>query len=190
MGHGRLYSAMFSELFTGKMRAMKQQKDKLSKKKNQSEANSKATSKKALTRRNFLSNVRNGAIATTIVVGGAWFIVEDVMATLDEHDLTRLGNGIPTIVQIHDPQCPKCVALQRETRKALENFDSNKLQYLVANIRSSEGKALANTHDVAHVTLLLFDAKGKRRQILAGQNQRDYLTEVFRQHLAKYGKSG
>jgi len=171
------------------MRTMKQQKHKLSKKKNQTGTHSNAASKKAPTRRDFLSNVRNGAIAAAVVVGGAWFIVDDVMATLDEHDLTRLGNGIPTIIQIHDPQCPKCIALQRETRKALENFDEGKLQYLVANIRSSEGRALAATHEVAHVTLLLFDAKGRRQQILAGQNRSDYLTEVFMQHLAKYSNN-
>ncbi|MEH6404921.1 MAG: hypothetical protein V7750_16205 [Sneathiella sp.] len=166
---------------------MKRQNDKHSKKQNQTKRP--AASKKALSRRSFFNTMRNGAIAALIVGGGAWFVVDEVMATLDEQDLTKLGNGIPTIVQIHDPQCSQCIALQRETRKALENFENGKLQYLVANIKSDEGRTLAATHGVRHVTLLLFDSKGKRQKILAGPNQSGYLTDVFRQHLEKFGRS-
>lgn len=145
--------------------------------------------KKALTRRTFIQNVRDGIITAAFFGGGAWLVFDDVMATLDEQDLSKLGNGIPTIVQIHDPQCPMCTALQRETRKALDNFDTGQLQYLVANIKSVEGRALATTHGVEHVTLLLFDAMGTRRQILTGPNQSSYLTEVFQQHLEKYRRN-
>ncbi len=174
---------------TGKDIDMKRQKqnNKHSKTKKQNRSKPASTSKNLLSRRNFFQNIRNGAIATVIVGGGVWFVVDDVMATLDEQDLTKIGNGIPTIVQIHDPQCSQCIALQRETRKALENFDNGKLQYLVANIKSAEGRTLAAIHHVRHVTLLLFDAKGKRRQILTGPNQSDYLTGVFRQHMEKFG---
>ncbi|MBL4740772.1 MAG: hypothetical protein JKY12_07245 [Sneathiella sp.] len=163
------------------------QNDPHSKKKKQNQPKRMPASKKALSRRDFFNNLRNGAIATVIVGGGAWFVVDEVMATLDEQDLTKIGNGIPTIVQIHDPQCSQCIALQRETRRALENFGNDKLQYLVANIKSAEGRALAAAHGVQHVTLLLFDAKGKKRQVLAGPNQSGYLTDVFRQHLEKFG---
>ncbi len=145
--------------------------------------------KKTPSRRAFFQLVRNGAIAATVVGGGVWFVVDDVMATLDEQDLSKLGNGIPTIVQIHDPQCPQCIALQRETRKALGKFEKGHLQYLVANIRSAEGRALATTHNVPHVTLILFDSLGKRRQILTGPNQSGYLKEVFQRHLDKFGRS-
>lgn len=164
------------------------QKSKHLKTKNQNGKAPAQASGKAPTRRDFFNKVRNGVIAAVVVGGGGWFVADEVMATVQEHDLTKLGNGVPTVVQIHDPQCPKCVALQREARKALENFEEDQLQYLVANIRSPEGRALAATHGVSHVTLLLFDAAGKNRQVLAGQNRSDYLTEAFQKHVDKYGR--
>ena len=112
-------------------------------------------------------------------------MLDEVRATIQEGYLTRIGNGIPTIVQIHDPQCPKCVALQQETRDALSNFEDGKLQYLVANIRTVEGKMLATSHGVGHVTLLLFDGQGRKLNTLVGSNTGRYLTEMFRDHLSR-----
>jgi len=100
-------------------------------------------------------------------------------------DLDRIGNGIPAVVQIHDPQCPSCIALQRETREAMSDFDESELQYLVANIKSAKGRELANKHQVRHVTLLLFDGNGKRQRTLAGPNSSGYLKSVFKSHLAR-----
>ena len=54
--------------------------------------------------------------------GGGWYLVDEVMATISEQDLTKIGNGIPSVVQIHDPQCSRCIALQNETRKAMKAF--------------------------------------------------------------------
>jgi len=140
-------------------------------------------------RRDFLRKVRNGAVATVVVGTGGWFLIGKVRATMREQDLTQIGNGNPTVVQIHDPQCPQCAALQRETRDALCEVGSGDLQYVVANIRSPEGRQLAAAHGVGHVTLLLFDGEGKRRSILAGPNTSDYLADIFRSHLKRYGKS-
>lgn len=140
-------------------------------------------------RRGFLRKVRNGAVATLVVGTGGWFLIGKVRATMREQDLTQIGNGNPTVVQIHDPQCPQCAALQRETRAALCEVGSSDLQYVVANIRSTEGRQLAAAHGVGHVTLLLFDGEGNRRAILAGPNNSAYLTDIFRSHLKRYGKS-
>ena len=143
----------------------------------------------APSRRDFLRKARNGGIALAVVGGGSWYLIDTVRASMREHDLSRIGNGVPTVVQIHDPQCPQCVALQRETRDALCEFDDGQLQYVVANIRSPEGRQLATTHRVGHVTLLLFDPAGERRTTLYGPKDADYLTLAFRRHVAKYGKS-
>lgn len=140
-------------------------------------------------RRVFLRKIRNGAVATLVVGTGGWFLIGKVRATMREQDLTQIGNGNPTVVQIHDPQCSQCVALQREARDALCEIGSADLQYVVANIRSSEGRKLASAHGVGHVTLLLFDGEGNRRSILAGPNKSDYLADMFRSHLKRYGKS-
>ncbi len=112
--------------------------------------------------------------------------MDEVTATMAEHDLSKVGNGVPTIVQIHDPQCSRCVALQREARRALKNFDDAELQYLVANIRSGEGQKFAAAHGVGHITLLLFDGKGTRRDTLTGNYSEEYLSDLFRSHLDRY----
>ena len=102
-------------------------------------------------------------------------------------DLTRIGNGTPTIVQIHDPQCSQCLALQREAWDALCDFEETEQQFLVANIRGDDGARLARRHGVGHVTLLLFDADGRHRSIMTGRQDSERLRDVFRRHLSRYG---
>ncbi len=138
-------------------------------------------------RRDLFRKVASGGLVLAAVGGVGWYFVGEVRATIREEDLSRIGNGIPTVVQIHDPQCPTCRALQREVRDALEAFDSGELQYLVANIRTDEGRRLANAHGVGHVTLLLLDGDGERRDVLAGPNSAAYLESAFRQHIAASG---
>lgn len=141
----------------------------------------------APSRRAFLKKLRNGGIAALVIGGGGWFGVRDVQATMREHDLSRIGNGMPTVVQIHDPQCPTCVALQREARDAVCEVGEARLQFLVANIRTAEGRELARQHRVGHVTLLLLDASGRRQSVLTGPRNRDQLAGAFRDHVARYG---
>ena len=142
-------------------------------------------------RRNVLGMVRNWGLFAAVAAGGGWYLVDDVLATISEQDLTKIGNGIPTVVQIHDPQCSRCIALQKETRKAMKAFSSDELQFLVANIRSEKGRALATANGVGHVTLLLFDANGQRRETLHGTSHKDYLEMMFRKHVEQYAaKSG
>ncbi len=139
------------------------------------------------TRRDFLRKMGNRALIVAVVGGAGWYLIEEVRATIREEDLSRIGNGIPAVVQIHDPQCPRCAALQRETRDAMAEFDDGELQYLVANIRSAKGRQLAGAHGVGHITLLLFDGEGKRREVLVGANTSENLAHVFRAHVARSG---
>ena len=150
-------------------------------KKARRQATPKLTSEKTPpTRRDLFRTFRNGGIAAALLGGGGWLVVRDVQATIAEHDLSRIGNGIPTIVQIHDPQCSQCIQLQKNTRSALEGFPDNDLQFLVANIKDARGRRLATEHSVGHVTLILFDADGKRRDILRGPSTIQSLEERFR----------
>lgn len=136
-------------------------------------------------RRNFLGRFRNGALIVAGTGAVGWYVVSEVRAGMAEADLTKIGNGIPTIVQIHDPQCPICQALQKEARAALEQFEDGELQYLVANIRQDKGKRLASQHGVQHVTLLLFDGQGERQEILTGPNTSANLEHAFRDLLER-----
>ena len=142
----------------------------------------------ARNRREFLKKIAFYALGAGLAGGGGWYIVSDVQAGIAEQDLSLLGNGIPTVVQIHDPQCPRCRALQRETRKAVSQFEDGTIQYLVADIRQSKGQRLAAEHGVGHITLLLFDGSGRRRNILAGERRSDVLVREFRKLIRTSGK--
>jgi len=78
---------------------------------------------KKMSRRELLGMAKFYGAGAAIVGLGGWYFAGKVMAGIHETDLSRLGNGIPAIVQVHDPQCPSCRALQRQTRLALEEFD-------------------------------------------------------------------
>ncbi|NKB19301.1 MAG: hypothetical protein GKS01_02045 [Alphaproteobacteria bacterium] len=143
---------------------------------------------KKTSRRDFFASLSNVALATAVGGGLTWYIVDEACATTREHDLTRIGNGVATVVQIHDPQCSVCAALQKEARDAMSNFDDNELQYLVANIRQQKGRALANKHGVQHITLLLLDGEGNRRGVLVGPNKSAYLVAAFRNHVSRVSR--
>lgn len=139
-------------------------------------------SRRGVSRRELFRRVRDYGVIAAVVGAGGWWFVDDVLAHRFEHDLSRIGNGVPAVVQIHDPDCPQCRELQREARAALEGFDPSALQYIVANIATSEGRRFAAEHGVGHVTLLLFDGDGDRREVLVGQNTRAHLRDRFRDH--------
>lgn len=136
------------------------------------------------TRRDVLKLARNGAIATAAVAGVGYFAVGSYRAYAAEHDLSRLGQGKPVVVQVHDPQCPTCTALQKQARRALKGFGECDLVYLIADINSPEGRAFAVRHGVGNVTLMLFDGQGGLQQTLQGMHSSDQLTPIFEAHHA------
>ncbi|MEM7301682.1 MAG: thioredoxin family protein [Pseudomonadota bacterium] len=134
-------------------------------------------------KRSTLRKVRNLFVGVGIAGGLGFLVVDHVRATMHEHDLTRVGNGTPSVVQIHDPQCPSCRALQKETLAALDDLGTDKINYVVANIRTTEGKSFANRYGVPHVTLLLFDKNGRLKHTLRGQRSSLALKNAFLQLL-------
>jgi hypothetical protein len=138
-----------------------------------------APAAKRMNRRYLLRNLAFYGVAAVAVSGGGLYLVTDVMANAREHDLSRIGNGIPAIVQVHDPGCPSCLALQREARIAMESFESEDLQYLVANLSTPAGRKLADRYGVGRVTLLLMDGTGKRLLTLAGEADSEVLVPAF-----------
>ena len=69
----------------------------------------------------------------------------------------------------------------------MKSFEEDELQFLVANIRQDTGQNLADTHRVGHVTLLLFDAEGKRQGTLVGVSSSKNLASSFRRHIVRHG---
>lgn len=135
----------------------------------------------SVTRRTVLGG---GAVASAVVLGGGFWGISSFRLYASEHDLTRVGNGDLAIVQIHDPQCPTCTALQKQTRRALRDFDDCGMAYLVADITTPEGAAFARRFNAPNVTLLLFDAQGELQRRVQGLQQAAALAEVFAAHKA------
>lgn len=136
-------------------------------------------------RRGFISSVRNGAIGLVAAGGLGAYVVHLYQSTSHEHDLSRVGNGTASVVQIHDRQCQLCLALQKETRQALESLDGDKPDYVIADIRTDKGLSFANKHGAKHVTLLLFDKAGKLRQVINGQRGSNELRQAFQRLVAR-----
>lgn len=132
-----------------------------------------------MSRRDVLTWAGAGILGLGVVGGGTAWAVTSFKRSVQERDLSRLGQGVPSIVQVHDPQCPICNALQRETRKALSNMEGEKPVYLIADITQTPGAVFAQVQAVPHVTLLLFDAQGNRVETLSGSRTRDQLMPVF-----------
>lgn len=137
------------------------------------------------TRRAFLSGLKWKIGGATAFGLGGFLLFDHFAATAAEHDLGRIGLGVPTVVQIHDPQCTQCIALQNEVRSALSGVEEDELLYLVANIRTTSGRALANRYGAPHVTLLLFDGAGNMTEILSGPNEADRLRDAFAAHIGR-----
>ncbi|WP_371224899.1 hypothetical protein [Roseovarius sp. 2305UL8-3] len=119
--------------------------------------------------------------AAVLGVGGAFAI--DFRNKMAEGDLTRIGQGVPTIVQIHDPTCSLCRELQRETRAALKQFDDEAVTYLVANIQNIDGADFQAQMGLPNVSLVLFDGDGTRVSYVQGVTPRDELEQTFRRQL-------
>lgn len=130
-------------------------------------------------RRRMLRLARNGVIGGAVLGGAGWWGLSAMRATAAEHDLTRLGQGQPSVVQIHDPMCSLCTELQRNTRRALRCFDDEALLYLVASIRTEDGAHFAARHALPSVTLVLLDGAGEVAEVLQGVRPRDELKPHF-----------
>lgn len=141
------------------------------------------------TRRGVLTKARNWAIGLGVIGAGGWLGADYYAAMAAEHDLDRIGVGVPTVVQIHDPQCPTCTALMKQARVAMGGFEADELQYVVANMRTEKGAALAAAHGVGKITLLLFDGNGQMTEVLAGFRDSATLAASFRAHLQRGARS-
>ena len=143
--------------------------------------------KPKLSRRQMLQNVSLYGVGGLVLAGAGYFGITTFRGAMDEQDLTVLGSGQPTIVQVHDPACEVCVALQIEVRAALETLEQRDIGYRVANIDSGPGMAFATEYGAAHATLLFFDGDGNMIRKMQGASDRNTLRAAFMAHLAAEG---
>ena len=121
-----------------------------------------------LTRRDVMRKFAMYGAGALVVGGGGTAFAYDFTKKLAEADLSVIGNGTPTIVQIHDPGCALCQSLQKETRAAFRLCEDTNLQYRVANVRSTDGAAFQSRFGLPHVTLVFFDERGNHIHTIQG----------------------
>lgn len=135
------------------------------------------------TRRSFLA-MAPYIIGGIIVAGGIGYMgISTVRADLAEQDLSDIGNGIPTIVQVHDPACGSCIILEKETRAAFSDIDEDDLAYRIASLTSDVGSEFAAKHTAGFATLLFFDADGILTDRIHGETDRAELKTAFQAHI-------
>ena len=157
-----------------------------------SKSKKRAAAKKAKaaepSRRDFMKLGRNAAIAVPVIGVAGFFGVRSVQATIRESDLTRVGLGSASIVQIHDPSCSLCATLQKQTRRAMKAYDADRYEFLVANIKTADGALFAAKYGVPHVTLLLFDGSGELTEVVRGPIATDDLKVILDAHMKTHGR--
>jgi hypothetical protein len=134
-------------------------------------------------RRRSLRQIATYLAGGAVLLGGGAVFALDVRDKLTEQDLSVIGQGTPVVLQIHDPQCSMCAALQKQTRLALKSFGSDDVLYRVANIRSDAGAAQQRKEGLPHVTLALYNGVGERVHVVQGVTEADELIDVFKQTL-------
>jgi thioredoxin-like negative regulator of GroEL len=127
--------------------------------------------------------IQKGAIfsAFAILIVGSFLIYSDHKKA--EYDLSVIGNGTATVVQVHDHNCRLCRQLKSNLDSVKGEF-KDKIQFKTANILANKGASFASKHQVPHVTLLFFNKKGQRVNMLQGVTPKGEI-QIALQALAK-----
>ena len=129
------------------------------------------------TRRDALKSLALYGVGGAALLGGGGAFALDFRNKLLEADLSRIGNGRPSVVQIHDPQCALCTSLQKEARHAFKLCSDTDAQFLVANVRSTTGAEFQNSMGLPHVTLVFFSETGRHLGTIEGVTPAEQIKE-------------
>lgn len=106
------------------------------------------------------------------------------------YDLSRVGQGIPSIVQVHDTTCPVCTELRNNISRIENEFDDSQLLILVADINKEEGLHFAARFTQhRRVTLLYFDPAGNLIDVQSGLQQPEELRRQFENYIIQYSSN-
>jgi len=115
------------------------------------------------------------AIGVVVVIGLIFYKQQYDIS----HDLSVIGNGTPTVVQIHDANCRLCQQLRRNVGSVDGQFEA-RVQFRIADLGTISGRRLAQKHRVEHVTLLLFNGSGERVGVIRGVRSGEELLPAFK----------
>lgn len=140
------------------------------KRKNSKQANKKAKTKQGLfsIRRRSLAKL---GLAAMLVVPG-YVALSAYNKNLEmQRDLSVIGQGLPTLVQVHDETCPKCRKLLSSVNAVITEFPD--MGFKIADLKSTAGKKFSVKHQVSKVTLMYFDSAGKKIDVVSGLQSKD-----------------
>lgn len=156
---------------------MKKTKQRASR--NAASANQAPRTSRKVDRRAFLNKLSWIGLGVGVAGSGVFLGARSVRARMAEADLSRIGQGVPTVVQVHDPTCPSCAALQKQARRAMRDFDDDELIFLVADQTTVNGRAFAQEYGATHITLVLLDGQGSYVGTLQGVRPASELRPAF-----------
>jgi hypothetical protein len=116
-------------------------------------------------------------VLLTLIVGTVLIYSHNNMV---KYDLSVIGNGSATVVQIHDHNCQLCRQLKSNLDSVKSDFKEN-IQFKTANILAKKGADFARQYQVAHVTLLFFNKQGQRVNTLQGVSSKDEIRRALQQ---------
>ena len=117
-------------------------------------------------------------IVSAFLFVGAGGLVLYGQAEAIKYDLSVIGKGKPSVVQVHDVNCQLCRRLKSNLDAVKGPFKDN-IHFKIANISGTKGRAFANKHEVPHVTLLFFDRTGERVNTLQGVTPKETIREAL-----------
>ena len=127
---------------------------------------------------NWKKNSKWLAIGALLIILSGYLFVTGEQKSRIEHDLSVIGNGKNTVVQIHDPGCQLCRRLKTNVDAVRPDFE-DKVHFKTANIKTSKGAEFAKKHNVPHVTLLIFNRNGKRVNTISGVQTKEVISDAL-----------
>ena len=97
-------------------------------------------------------------------------------------DLSKLGQGLPAVVLVHDKNSMGSLELMSLLNKVRPDY-TDKLEFIVVNINSKEGKIFREQQNIDGIVLVLFSHKGIKRGTLTNRKDeaglRSELNKLF-----------
>lgn len=124
-----------------------------------------------------LRRLKGWGIALMVVaaIGGVAWFYQAQHAEL--RDISVIGNGTPTVVQLYDQNCVTCRQLDKNARAAVRGYED--LQFRVLNLNVPSGQAFAQRYNAGQTTLLYFDRHGRHVTTISGVQTTAALRESF-----------
>jgi hypothetical protein len=126
---------------------------------------------------------RRGLIAlgsTALIIALVVFMVGRLPPPYDT-DLSRLGEGRPAAVIIHDHNTVDSIVLMQHLDELRAEYEPA-LLLLLADFHRPDGRAFAERYDLPRASLTLFDARGEQVQTYTRHREREDLVRFLEQY--------